>query len=427
MLRCPKCNRTYQDDMQKFCTHDGGRLVPDIEREKPFDPNATVTAGSSNLDIPSFMPATERDLEATLVTPPNRSAVSAPSTSEFRSSETSPTLPETNRMGQPQQSAPDQFATIAGPIPPSPPAIEPGPSVELPISPLGPASRPADVPLPSEPFAPQEPRVPLQSAQLPMAPKKSRLGFTVAIVGVILLLLAVVAGVASYFLYFKGPHRGREVTVTPTLKNTENTNTGTTNLPSTDTKPKPVESPSSTVRFENSSSSLGAKLAAQYVDFHFYYPKSWQKNPKAGAANFVEVERFIPPDFTQERLVVSWYKSKGTVEADLKGFPALIKERNANLAGSYPDYQKLAEGRTTVNGIEGYEFRFKAFSKGTAKGDINIWGRVVFLPPGDKASTKGVTLYMLTTSLAPELKSEDDVGVRGELPIILSSFTLGKM
>ena len=41
-------------------------------------------------------------------------------------------------------------------------------------------------------------------------------------------------------------------------------------------------------------------------------------------------------------------------------------------------------------------------------------------------STKGVTLYMITSSLAPELQSIDDVGVKGELPMILNSFTLGK-
>ena len=26
MRRCPKCNRTYSTDTQKFCTHDGGLL-----------------------------------------------------------------------------------------------------------------------------------------------------------------------------------------------------------------------------------------------------------------------------------------------------------------------------------------------------------------------------------------------------------------
>jgi hypothetical protein len=33
---------------------------------------------------------------------------------------------------------------------------------------------------------------------------------------------------------------------------------------------------------------------------------------------------------------------------------------------------------------------------------------------------------MLATSLAPELKNVDDVGVKGELPMLLESFRFGK-
>ena len=32
---------------------------------------------------------------------------------------------------------------------------------------------------------------------------------------------------------------------------------------------------------------------------------------------------------------------------------------------------------------------------------------------------------MLTTSLAPELASAEDVGTKGELPVILNSFRMG--
>src|SRR5918911_4613865 len=58
MQRCPKCGRTYENDAQKFCTHDGGRLehyVPppsnqgatayDLNqtiRTNPYDPEATA-------------------------------------------------------------------------------------------------------------------------------------------------------------------------------------------------------------------------------------------------------------------------------------------------------------------------------------------------------------------------------------------------
>ncbi|PYS26807.1 MAG: hypothetical protein DMF75_21550 [Acidobacteria bacterium] len=64
-------------------------------------------------------------------------------------------------------------------------------------------------------------------------------------------------------------------------------------------------------------------------------------------------------------------------------------------------------------------------SKNTVNGDVNVWGRVVLLPPPN-GGNNGVTLLMLTTSLAPELKSIDDVGEKGDLPMLLQSFRFGK-
>ncbi len=43
MKRCQKCNRTYPDDNQKFCTTDGGLLV---NADQAFDPNATIQSTS---------------------------------------------------------------------------------------------------------------------------------------------------------------------------------------------------------------------------------------------------------------------------------------------------------------------------------------------------------------------------------------------
>src|ERR1051325_4057016 len=40
MKRCPKCNRTYSTDTQKFCTHDGGLLFiieDDLDKTVQFD------------------------------------------------------------------------------------------------------------------------------------------------------------------------------------------------------------------------------------------------------------------------------------------------------------------------------------------------------------------------------------------------------
>ncbi|MDQ2975226.1 MAG: hypothetical protein M3R69_07425, partial [Acidobacteriota bacterium] len=74
----------------------------------------------------------------------------------------------------------------------------------------------------------------------------------------------------------------------------------------------------------------------------------------------------------------------------------------------------------------GYEFRFESVSRGTEKGDLKLWGRVIFLPTGVSGDQTGATVILLATSLAPELSGVEDVGEKGELPVILQSFRFGK-
>src|ERR671921_130217 len=57
MKSCPKCNRTFPDEGQKFCTFDGGLLIA----PQTFDPNATMRATSIDLNAASERP-TSRDL-----------------------------------------------------------------------------------------------------------------------------------------------------------------------------------------------------------------------------------------------------------------------------------------------------------------------------------------------------------------------------
>ena len=152
-------------------------------------------------------------------------------------------------------------------------------------------------------------------------------------------------------------------------------------------------------------------------------------DPKAGvpgASNFAKVERKLPPEFTQENFAVGWYTSKGTVDADGPTFPQLVEVLGANFAKGFPGYRKVSEGPTKINNLDGYEFRFVSVSTGTPKGDIQLWGRVVFLPTGVAGDQTGATLIMLATSLAPELSGVEDVGEKGEMPVILESFRFGK-
>ena len=422
MLQCPKCGRTYETDTQKFCTHDGGRLGPydrssaptsyDLNqtvRTDPFDPEETVTR----------MP----DLNKTVASLP---------TSEIRPKETGPAMPPPQPPPPQQQQPPSLPQSPRGMMPTvafnQPPPVPP-PQQQQYYAPPQAQPGQANQPAPQQQYAPQyqHPAQPVQARKSSRAP---------LIVGLVVLVL--LGGLAAwYFLVYKkgdaGTAGGNTNANANTTANTNANTGGNTNANTTanaNTSSTPVPPGPNETQFVNASANLDGKLAENYSDFSFNYPGTWEKDPKAGvagASNFVKVERRLPPDFTQENFAVSWYESRGTYEADEREevFHKLVESWKSRLSKNFPEFEALSDGPTTVNGIKGYELRFQSVSRGTEKGDITLWGRVVFLPPGTEGKKNGTQLLMLTTSLAPELTSADDVGVKGELPVILNSFKMG--
>lgn len=376
MKRCPKCNRSFPDESQKFCTVDGGLLIA----EPSFDPSATMRATSADLGLPTEVLSREAATSRKL---PNMADTIL-----------SPAAP-------PKRESADLGAPTSSPLPPAPQA-EPAASTPT----TGGLAAPAE--------------------------KKSKLPLILGILAVLLVLG--IGGVAAAFFFVIKPRLEQmqdRPLVVQEAPSPEVTNTSTpTATPAPETTPADeFVPPADATKFENSKDNLNGKLAEHYLDFSFYYPKSWQADQKAGVAgatNFVKVERMLPPDFTQENFAVGWYTSQGTYEADTPLFPRLVELLSASLSKDFPEYHKISEGPTKINSMDAYEFRFESLSKGTEKGDIQVWGRVVFLPSGTSGQTTGATLIMLATSLAPELSGVDDVGAKGQTPVILESFRFAK-
>lgn len=435
MKRCPKCNRTYTTDTQKFCTHDGGLLVAvDIGQEtvridaSQLTDDAPTKAISRELvsevtgGFDPFMTVISRPEETTFERPRNTGDLTSPSTTLPPLAERAPAPSAPIASGPPVS---DLMADTSPSMPPPPP---PPPTMRL--SGTGPIT--ASAPLPP----PQSAQLPAQPSAAPRPAKKSRLPLVLGIL-VVLLVLGGVLGVAAYIFAPKiisalqaGRHAPEPVPP-PSKEPTPNLQTTPGNLGANNpTVPEPpaYSPPADAVEFVNSIKHLDGKLAQHYVAFSFYYPNRWEKDPTAGvpgASNFAKVERRLPPDFTQENFAVGWYSSAGSAEADRSVFPTLAEKLSAQFEKSFPGYSKVSEGETKAGVYDGYEFRFEGMSRNTPKGDLKLWGRLIFVPPvgGGK---NGVTLLMLATSLAPELKTVDDVGRKGELPMMLESFRFGK-
>jgi len=422
MKRCPKCNRTYTTNTQKFCTHDGGILVL-VDSPQPD----TIRIDSAQLDAPTKAISRELVPDTAEKFDPYKTQIgqpppASPGKAEPRARITQDLTPVEPPPPPPETSAPDSGTLSSLPPPqPTPPLPQSG-SGPVTTSPQFPGAAQAE---PVRPLAAAGPK------------KKSILPWALGILAV-LLVFGVVLGVAAFIVVPRVIQARRNALPTPEpSRPVIDQATPEVDVPPTNTdtpseipqsEPPPYSPPSDAVEFVNSNKNLDGKLAEHFVDFSFYYPERWEKDAKAGvpgATNFAKVERRLPPDFTQENFAVGWYSSSGSEANDRALFPTLTENLSAQFAKNFPDYHKVSEGETKAGVYDGYEFRFESTSRNTAKGDLKVWGRVIFIPPVD-GGKNGVTLLMLATSLAPELRNVDDVGAKGELPMILESFRFGK-
>jgi hypothetical protein len=440
MKRCPKCSRTFPDENQKFCTIDGGLLRTD---PPAFDPNLTMRATSKDLTpIPEAPPSSEAPT-STRLTPLDETIASFGS-STFHESNTGPIGNSTADDLKPPAPGATTSAGLRMPSEVAPTSIDlrlpPGvapTSAEL--TPPAPVATSANLPAAAA-------ATPPAGTAIPPTPAKKKSMLPLVIGGVLLLLLVLGGGAAAagYFLWLKPrmeANRRPEILVKETNENSNrstvpantntnestNTNTSTNTNSVTPREPEPFVPTTGAVQFANSKVTLDGKLLEHYVDFSFYYPRAWLKDPQAGvpgASNFARLSD-SSDEYAGENVAVSWYESKGTFEADSAIFRDRAQALSDQFAKSLPNYQFVSQGETTVNNLKAYEFRFKGVFKGTPKGDLPYWGRVVFLPPGAAGEKTGVSIIMLATSLASGVSGVDDVGVKGGLPLILESFRFG--
>jgi hypothetical protein len=169
-----------------------------------------------------------------------------------------------------------------------------------------------------------------------------------------------------------------------------------------------------TTRYANSRSDFSGKLADNYVDFSFDYPNAWQR--VTDNSNFVKVEKKTTGGDTIENFAVGWVSGPKSM------MPQFAQQTSDQFANSFPQYKKVSEGETRIGPYEGYEYRFTSHMS-AAEGEVDIWGRIVLLP--SEGTRKGAALVMLASSKSPDVHGPEDLGEKGELPIILNSFRFG--
>ncbi len=122
-------------------------------------------------------------------------------------------------------------------------------------------------------------------------------------------------------------------------------------------------------------------------------------------------------------MLISYYSSKGTFGEDGEKFTLMVKETNETLKKLLPGYQMVSQGEIKLNGSwQAYEVKFQGGGTSPTGEKLVVWGRRLFIPAARPGVRNGFEITMLATSLADEVHSVDDVGVKGELAPILETF-----
>jgi serine/threonine protein kinase len=237
------------------------------------------------------------------------------------------------------------------------------------------------------------------------------------------ILFAALLGVWYYFTNLSGENVNQNAPIANVAPEQNGASSAPAVEETAETPPlaRSISPPTDSFYFQNSKAGLKGEAVKNYLGFSLYYPTDWRLN-KAGN-NFLDVSKNADNNVPIEQMLVSYYNSRGTYQADDETFPALIQETNRTLTKILPNYQVVSEGKRTVNNSwQAYEVKFQGTGKTTRGDEITIWGRRLFIPAAIRGMKNGYVVTMLATSLSNDVKSVEDVGVKGELARILETF-----
>lgn len=293
---------------------------------------------------------------------------------------------------------------------------KPEPKIEV-IKPIEPAK--------PKPIVSDEPAWKNRSPEPPQ--EESPRSKTLAIMGIIGLLALLALG--WWYVVNNPSEQG--------VQTGQNTNQSTTPTISSDVEtppqPRKILQPPNTDFFQSNKQNVRGDLLRNFVGFSLYYPKDWKViGPQASAAQnsrgkFVDISRSGADGKLREQMLVSYYPSKGTFNADADKFSQMVKETNDTLKNIVPGYQMVSEGEIKLNGDwRAYEVKFQGNYVTETGEKLSVWGRRIFLPAARAGVRNGFEITMLATSASDQIASVDDVGVKGELAPILYSFEPGQ-
>lgn len=179
-----------------------------------------------------------------------------------------------------------------------------------------------------------------------------------------------------------------------------------------------------TALYTSAEEGLNDELRPHYLPFSFRYPDDWvvaERGDSAGGKNFVKVETG-ENGMLAENFAVGYMFAPPGHESDPEVVTQLLAQFEQQFSAQFTGFRRVGDDRMQVGGHEATGFRFTATVQTPARGDVQVFGRVLVVPVGDG---KGLSIVMLGTPIGSGLQSVDDLGVKGGIPVILRTFRIG--
>ena len=229
-----------------------------------------------------------------------------------------------------------------------------------------------------------------------------------------LTLIALIAG----FLVFMAYRAKQKVTefkndFRSTLKSLDSTSQAFIN-------PRSVNQDDGWRVYVNEKDSLPRPLQEKFIAFRFMYPKTFKVQPQSDV-NFVKVEKYAGAgeDNTAENFAVgsAWFDPPTLQNTAL--YDKLLDTLGKQIGRTFHNYTELKRTDVTVDGVTSRAVLFQADFNDAAK--TMIYGKTIVVhPPGKK---NGVAILIFGTSLSRDIKSAEDLGVKGDTAEIFHSFS----
>jgi hypothetical protein len=177
--------------------------------------------------------------------------------------------------------------------------------------------------------------------------------------------------------------------------------------------------------YKNELSALPPQLHPLFIGFSFRYPAD-RLLLIPSEINFLRLEKNFLTKRKQKMtletasilpLAVDWVKA--CQENPQAGYPMVLHNLGAQMARFFAaDYREIGIRDATLAGIPSHELLYKVHVKKTEMGSLWFYGRIIVAIKGDK----GIGLVLTASSLVPQVKSAEDVGVKADLGGVMDTF-----